>query len=206
MLLSAEFLAALIAFAFVGSVTPGPNNMMLLASGVNFGFRRTIPHILGSSSGLMLMIAFVGLGLGQILDRYPAVHAALKIVGASYLLWLAWRLAHAGAIAAGEVAPRGHPMSFVAATVFQWVNPKAWVLAVAAVATYAKLDAFTSSVVAIALVTGAVNLPSVGAWALFGASLKRFLAEPRTLRAFNIGMALLLAASLWPLAADLGSR
>lgn len=196
----ADALIALAAFAFVTSITPGPNNLMLLASGVNFGVRRTVPHMLGIAVGFTAMVILVGLGLGRAFEAWPALHGALKVAGAAYMLWLAWRLARAGPVGEGGQA-RGRPMDFLGAAAFQWVNPKAWVMAVGATAAYAAPDAGAGGALAVALVFGAVNLPCVGVWALFGAALRRHLREPAKLRAFNAAMALLLVASLWPIVA-----
>ncbi len=196
--MSLDTLLALVAFAFVTSVTPGPNNLMLLASGVNFGFRRTVPHMLGIGVGFTLMVALVGLGLAPAFEAQPALHTALRAVGAAYMLWLAWRLAHAGPV--GNGAPtRGRLMRFLGAAAFQWVNPKAWVMALTAVAAYAGADGGAAGVLPVALVFGAVNLPSVAVWAAFGAALRQALSRPATLRRFNVAMALLLVASLWAL-------
>src|SRR5437773_1349241 len=126
-----DLLAALIAFAFVTSITPGPNNLMLLASGVNFGFRRTLPHMLGVGLGFGFMIMVVGLGLSQLFARYPGSYEALRWAGAAYMLWLAWNIANAGPVGEGE--SRGRPMTFLQAAGFQWLNPKGWVMAVSAI-------------------------------------------------------------------------
>jgi threonine/homoserine/homoserine lactone efflux protein len=204
--LSPEQLAALAVYAFVSSITPGPNNLMLLASGANFGFRPSIAHILGSATALTIKVGLIGFGLGQIVWRYPPIFTAIKVVGAAYILVLAWRLARAAPLTEGGSTGQGRPLSFLAAAALQFANPKGWVIATGAVATYARADTFTASAVVIALVFGAVNLPSVSVWALFGTALRRFLEEPRLLRLFNRSMALLLAGSLWPLVQDLLPR
>ncbi len=195
--MSIDLFLALAAFAFVTSVTPGPNNLMLLASGVNFGFRRTIPHMLGIGSGFTLMVVLIGLGLGKIFETYPLIYAGLRYVGGAYMLWLAWKIARSGPV--GEGRSVGVPMSFVQAALFQWVNPKAWVMAVTAIATYTAPANYVGSVLLVGLVFGAVNVPSISSWTLFGTALKHVLNEPRTLRIFNVTMALLLVASLAPL-------
>jgi threonine/homoserine/homoserine lactone efflux protein len=195
--MTTELLAALIVFSFVSSITPGPNNLMLLASGVNFGFSRTIPHLAGICVGFTLMVALVGLGLGGLFKLYPALLTVLKYAGAFYMLWLAYHLACSGPIAEGE--RRGRPMSFLQAAAFQWVNPKAWVMAVYANATYTQNQNYLTGVLIVTLVFGIVNGPCISSWALFGAGMKRFLADARTMRLFNIAMALLLVASLWPI-------
>lgn len=199
--MSLDVLLALVAFAFATSITPGPNNLMLLASGLNFGVRRTVPHMLGIGVGFVVMVVLVGLGLGRVFDAWPMLFGVLKVAGALYLCWLAYGLARAGPLQEGGPA-RGRPMTFFGAAAFQWVNPKAWVMAVSATATYARPEDFAASVLVVALVFGAVNLPSVSAWALFGAALRRHLTNPRRVRVFNLLMAGLLVASLWPFAAE----
>lgn len=198
--MSLDIFAALILFAFVTSITPGPNNFMLMASGVNFGFRRTIPHMLGIGVGFLSLLLGVGFGLGAVLAAYPALHMALKIAGGAYLVYLAWCIAMARSMGdgkAGEGAAR--PMTFLEAAAFQWVNPKAWVMAVTAMAVYTSPQAPFLSVVLVAVAFAVVNVPSVSAWAGFGVALRGFLADPVRLKWFNIAMGLLLVASLWPM-------
>ncbi len=192
-----DLFVALVTFAFVASVTPGPNNLMLLTSGVNFGFRRTIPHMLGIGIGFTFMIVVVGLGLGQVFEAYPQIYTALRVVGGIYMLWLAWKIANSGPVSEGKSS--GTPLTFIQAALFQWVNPKAWVMAVTAIATYTLPDNYFRSVLLVSLAFGAVNLPSVSTWALFGTALKHVLNNPRVLRVFNITMAVLLVLSLAPL-------
>lgn len=198
--MSLELFVALVVFAFVSSITPGPNNLMLLASGVNFGFRRTVPHMLGIAAGFASLLLGVGLGLGALLQAFPALHTTLKIAGAAYLLYLAWRIAMARGISApGETSAR--PMRFLEAAAFQWVNPKAWVMAVTAMAIYASPASPYLSVLVVTAAFTLVNLPSVSVWAGFGMVLRGFLADPVRLKWFNIAMGLALAASLWPMLA-----
>jgi len=185
----------LLAFAFVTSVTPGPNNMMLLASGANFGFSRSVPHILGISLGHMAMTLVVGLGLVSVMLAVPAAQVALKVVSVVYMLWLAWKLAHAAA--PGDSGGKARPMSFLQAAAFQWVNPKAWAMSLGAVAAYAP-DQSVGAVAVVAVVFGAVNLPSVSMWTLAGGALRRWLTSPAQLVAFNWTMAGLLVLSLVP--------
>ncbi|WP_127522986.1 LysE family translocator [Mesorhizobium sp. Z1-4] len=196
--MSADIFLALFTFAFVSSVTPGPNNFMLLASGVNFGFRRTIPHMLGIGAGFVALLFAVGLGLGALLTAYPELNLALKIAGGGYLLYLAWRIAMSRSMGADKDA-KARPMTFLEATAFQWVNPKAWVMAVTAMALYSSADRPFGSVVLVALVFGIVNLPCVSSWTAFGTALRGFLSDPVRLKWFNIAMGLLLAASIWPM-------
>lgn len=201
--MTADLLLAFIAFAFVTSVTPGPNNMMLLASGVNFGLRRSLPHMFGISLGFMLLVASVGLGLGQVFEKVPMLHNVLRYAGATYLLYLAWKIANAGTPdSQGDASAK--PFSFLQAAAFQWVNPKAWIMAIGAITTYTPQDNFVVNVLLIAALFALVNCPSVGLWTVAGSLLRNWLSNVRALRVFNIGMALLLVASLYPIFADSG--
>lgn len=194
-----ELFLALLGFAFVTSVTPGPNNMMLLASGVNFGFRRTVPHMLGISMGHALMVFLVGFGLAGVFKAWPPALLVLKVASVAYMLWLAWRIAHAGAPGEGpgEGKAKAQPMTFLQAAAFQWVNPKAWAMALGAVSAYvAEPSAWAYA--AVAGVFACVNLPSVSVWAGAGQAVRRWLDGPGRLRAFNWTMAGLLVLSLWP--------
>lgn len=187
-------LLALSAFALVSSITPGPNNLMLMASGANFGLRRTVPHALGVGVGFTVMIALVGIGLMRLFDMWPVLNTALKVVSVAYLLWLAWKMANAAAPENGAAA-NARPMTFLQAVLFQWVNPKAWTMALSAIALYAP-DRSLIAVLLIALVFGIVNLPSVSLWAVMGQGLQGWLSNAARLRAFNWTMAGLLVASL----------
>lgn len=194
-----DLLAAFILFAFVSSITPGPNNTMLLASGVNFGFRRSIPHALGVSIGFMLMVLAVGLGLGAVFKAVPMAYTVLRYAGAAYLLYLAYRIATSGPMRADGSDRERQPMSFLGAAAFQWVNPKAWVMAIGAITTYTPADGYIANVFVVALVFAIVNLPSVCVWVGCGTALRRVLQERRWLLVFNGLMAALLVASLYPL-------
>jgi threonine/homoserine/homoserine lactone efflux protein len=190
-----DLFLALLGFAFVTSVTPGPNNMMLLASGVNFGFRRTLPHMLGISLGHALMVFLVGLGLAGVFRAWPPALMGLKGVSVAYMLWLAWKIAHADA--PGEGRAKAQPMTFLQAAAFQWVNPKAWAMALGAVAAYVT-EPSPAAYAAVAGIFACVNLPSVAVWAGAGQAVRRWLDRPGRLRVFNWGMAALLVLSLWP--------
>jgi len=196
--MSTDTLLALLAYAFVTSITPGPNNLMLLTSGVNFGFTRTIPHMLGIGIGFVVLLLAVGLGLGAVLTAFPALHTALKVAGGAYLLYLSWKIAIARSFDDGGEA-RTRPMTFLEAAAFQWVNPKAWVMAVTAMAVYSNPATPILSVLLIGVIFGVVNLPSVSTWAGFGMALRGFLSDPVRLKWFNIAMGILLAATLWPM-------
>ena len=198
--MSTDTLIAFSLFALVTSITPGPNNIMLLASGVNFGFRSTVPHMLGISSGFLVMVIAVGLGLAEVFARLPWIYALLKWVGAIYMLYLAWCIATAGPI---EDASPGHraarPMNFWSAAAFQWVNPKAWIMAVGAFSTYVPATSGLIVIITVAVMFAAINLPSVSVWTLFGSGLRHMLRVRRNLIVFNYAMAALLVASLYPL-------
>lgn len=196
--MSTDTLLALLAYAFVTSITPGPNNLMLLTSGVNFGFTRTIPHMLGIGIGFVVLLLAVGLGLGAVLTAFPVLHTALKVAGGAYLLYLSWKIAMARSFDDGGEA-RTRPMTFLEAAAFQWVNPKAWVMAVTAMAVYSNPATPFLSILLIGLIFGVVNLPSVSTWAGFGMALRGFLSDPVRLKWFNIAMGILLAATLWPM-------
>lgn len=193
-----DTLAALLVYAFVTSITPGPNNLMLLSSGVNFGFVRSVPHMLGIGIGFVVLLLAVGFGLGAILTAFPALHTALKVAGAAYLLYLAWKIAMARSVNSTSKHD-ARPLTFLDAAAFQWVNPKAWVMAITAMAVYTVPESPFLSVLLIALAFGVVNLPSVSVWAGFGTALRGFLSDPVRLKWFNIAMGLLLAATLWPM-------
>jgi len=187
----------LLLFAISTTATPGPNNVMVTASGANFGFRRTIPHMLGITFGVPAMIVAIGWGLGPIFEGAPIVHQALKYVGAAYLLFLAWKIGTAGR--SDDADGSGSPLTFLQAALFQWVNPKAWIIAVGAVTTFTTVGGnpfFETLVIAAAFAL--VTFPCIAAWTLFGMAIRRLLRSERALKAFNIAMALLLAASLLP--------
>lgn len=190
-----DLFLALVAFAFVSSITPGPNNLMLMASGANFGFRRTIPHMLGIGLGFTFMVLLVGAGLVQVFDAFPVSYQILKITSVLYLLYLAWKIANAAPVQGQEAD--GTPMTFLQAAAFQWVNPKAWTMALTATTAYTPSQTL-GAVLIVAVVFGAVNLPSVSTWTVLGQQMARILTNPRRLTLFNWAMALLLVASLYP--------
>ncbi|NNF78084.1 MAG: LysE family translocator [Rhizobiales bacterium] len=191
-----DFLSALAAFAFVTSITPGPNNLMLMTSGANFGFRRTIPHMLGVGLGFVFMVVLVGAGLVGVFEAYPVSYTILKAVSVVYLVYLAWKIAISSA--PGEATRAAKPMTFLQAALFQWVNPKAWAMALTAVTVYAPSQSI-AAIGLVAIVFGLVNLPSVGSWTILGQEMRRFLNNTSRLRTFNLIMAILLIASLFPI-------
>ncbi len=194
-----DLLLGLVAFAFVSSVTPGPNNLMIMASGANFGIARSVPHALGISLGFGVMIVLVGLGLAQVFVRWPVAKTLLALLSVAYLLWLAWKIARAAPPEArsGEAVP----LTFLQAAAFQWVNPKAWTMALTAVTLYTAGGPW--AVVPVAAIFTVVNLPSISVWLVLGVQMRRFLTSPGRLRAFNWTMAALLVASLLPSVAPL---
>lgn len=205
-MMTLNLLLALAAFALVSSITPGPNNLMLMASGTNFGFARTVPHMLGVSIGFVFMVVPVGLGLAGIFKAFPISYVILKWVSIVYLLYLSWKIATSGALVvkdSGLGANEAKPMRFYQAVLFQWVNPKAWTMALTAVTVYAPTERPLLGLLTVAIVFGAINLPSVGLWALLGVQMRRFLDQPGKMRAFNITAALLLVATLYPVVEEL---
>ncbi|QPL44628.1 LysE family translocator [Halomonas sp. A40-4] len=193
--MSISVLAALTAFAFVTTVTPGPNNLMLMASGANFGFRKTLPHMLGIMVGVSVMVLVVGGGLMSLFDAYPLLSKVLQAVSIAYLLWLAWKIANAAPLKASD--EKGTPMTFLQAAAFQWVNPKAWAMCLSAITLYAP-DRTLLSVVMVASVFAMVSFPAISIWAWLGLVVRQWLTSPRRNRAFNITMAVLLVGSLYP--------
>ncbi|KUF10256.1 LysE family translocator [Pseudoponticoccus marisrubri] len=190
-----DLLLALALFCAATLFTPGPNNLMLMASGANFGLRRTLPHLIGVAFGFPMMIVPVGLGVMQVFDLWPLSYLALRIVSVAYLLYLAWKIAHAAPPAEAEAG--ASPLSFLQAAGFQWVNPKAWSMALGAITLYAA----SRDIGAILWVAGtfaALGTVSAVTWTLLGTGVRRLLARPSRLRAFNWTMAALLVLSMAP--------
>ena len=191
-----DVLYALILFAFVAGVTPGPNNLMLMASGVNFGLRRTLPHLAGVALGFPAMVALVGFGLDAIFRYFPGFLTVLRYVSVAYMVWLAWKIANAGP--APEADSERKPMGFFSAAAFQWVNPKGWVMAVSALTTYTVMADYAHSAAIVVLVFLVLAFPVSGAWLVSGAAVRRLLSNPKWVRPFNLTMAALLLASIAP--------
>jgi threonine/homoserine/homoserine lactone efflux protein len=193
-----ETLLPLLGFVLVSTVTPGPNNLMVLASGANFGLARTIPHISGIAAGFPVMIVATGLGLGYVFETWPVTHEILKYVAFAYLLWLAWQIARAGRPKTEEEGG-AKPFTFFQAAAFQWVNPKAWAIVFGAMALYTTAGGNKAFEVGlIAVLFGVVCLPNGVIWALFGRAIAGFLADDTQRRWFNIAMAVLLVVSVLP--------
>lgn len=197
-----ELMISMLAFAFVSSITPGPNNMMLLSSGVNFGFRRTVPHMLGVSAGFFVMLLLIGAGLDSLFRRYPSSYTVMKVLGSLYLLYFAWRVANSGKPERAEVPTPGGgkalPISFLGACAFQWVNAKAWFMAITYFSNYIPRDSKPIFVIITCLLFAVVNLPCVGVWAYLGTKMERLLRTDSIRTKFNWAMALLLIATLIP--------
>ena len=194
-------LVSLALFCFVASITPGPNNLMLMSSGLTYGLRRTLPHMLGVALGFMLMVALVGLGISALFAIFPWLDTFLKIASIIYLLWLAYKIATSGVMRASGRG--GAPMTFLQAASFQWINPKAWMMAVTAVAVYVPPAQFALGLGLVTLIFGVINLPCIAVWASFGTLLRQLVDNPKLMHAINIGMAIALVVSLAPEAAQL---
>ena len=198
-MLTQSLLVGLTGFALVSSITPGPNNLMLMSSGTNFGFRRTLPHMLGVSTGFVLMMFLVGLGLDTALHQFPHAFAAMQAGSGAYLLYLAWRIGTSVApVGTGATPANASPLTALQAVLFQWVNPKAWSMALTGIAVYCGQDRSVASLALCALVFGLINLPAVGLWAYVGSRLVHWLGDPARLRLFNRTAALLIVASIYP--------
>ena len=199
--MSQQLFIAFIAFAFVMAFTPGPNNIMLLSSGVTYGFRRTVPHMMGVSFGFAFMVGAVGFGLAAVFISYPVLQAVLKYLGAAYLIYLAVAIALSGATKPDEHNSRG-PMSFWSAALFQWVNAKGWVMVISTITAYAAIAHFPVNVVLQVAIAFVMAVGSTITWTLFGTALRPLLSSERAVRGFNILMAVLLLASLYPVFLD----
>ncbi len=194
-----DLITALIGFALVSSITPGPNNLMLLASGANFGFKRTLPHMFGISIGHSFMVVMVGLGLMQIFNAFPMAYTILKISSVAYLLYLAYKIATNTTPPKASETGTGKPFTFLQAAAFQWVNPKAWTMALTAISVYAPPNPNFNAILMVAGIFALTNLPSITTWVIMGREMSRFLNTPKRLRVFNITAALLLVGSLIPI-------
>jgi threonine/homoserine/homoserine lactone efflux protein len=193
-----DTLPAYILYCIAMSGTPGPNNVMVMASGVNYGYRRSLPHVFGINIGFSVMLAVMALGLGVAFVAEPRLQLVLKVVGVAYMLWLAWKIATATGVAEGQTG--GKPLTFLEGAAFQWVNVKAWFMVMGAISVYAPSG---YGPVEQALYLGGIMLvagtPPTHVWVLFGVGIRRFLQNPKALRAFNLTMAALLVASLIPM-------
>jgi len=193
-----DVFVAMFVFAAVTAFTPGPNNIMVTASGVNFGFVRTLPHMAGILVGFVLLLIACGAGLGLLFTAYAPLQYALKIVGAAYMLWLAWKVANARP-ADDDSRSSARPLTFLEAAAFQVVNPKAWVIAISAIAIYIRPDHWLIDFAIMVAVFAVFTVASTASWTGFGAALRGLLRNPRHARIFNVVMAVLLVASIAPM-------
>jgi len=192
-----SLLPGLLIFAFVSSITPGPNNLMLMTSGVNFGLRATIPHILGVVVGHALMTIALGMGLSSVLDSIPQIYIALKNLGVAYVIFLAWKISSTTVGEETKDEIEGSPFSFFQAVAFQWINPKAWTLTLTALTLYSVVSS-VESILLVTLAFASVNLPCVTVWTLMGVKLRSLLERSPHLKFFNFMMASLLLISVLP--------
>ena len=196
--MSHQLLLAFVVFAAVMYITPGPNNIMLLSSGLTFGFRPTVPHILGVTFGFAFMVGAVGVGLGTVFLAYPILQTILKWGGVAYLVYLAAAIARAEPIKPEEGGRRRGPMTFFGAVMFQWINAKAWVIVISTITAYAAIASFPWNIVIQVSLNLLLGVLCCSAWALFGSALRPLLSSRTAIRTFNIIMAVLLLASLIP--------
>jgi threonine/homoserine/homoserine lactone efflux protein len=199
--MSQPLFIAFVVFAAVMFFTPGPNNIMVLSSGLTYGFRRTVPHIAGITIGFAFMVGAVGLGFGTIFLAYPVLQTILKYAGAAYLIYLAAVIAMSEPVAPGQDNRRG-PMTFWGAAMFQWVNVKGWVMVIGTITAYAGIASFPWNIVIQVVLSLLLGVVSTSTWTLSGSSLRPLMTSRRVVRAFNIVMALLLLASLYPVFMD----
>ncbi len=196
--MSNELLIGLVGFALVSAFSPGPNNLMLLSSGMNFGWRKSVPHILGIAIGFPVMIFGVGMGITQIFEAYPVSLVVMKVLSAVYLIYLAYKIASTRPAGVDLEVKNTRPLTFVQAAAFQWVNPKAWAMALTAISAYTIANNMLLSVFIVIFVFLAVGMMSANTWTIIGLKLRMFLSNPTAFRAFNIGCALILVATLYP--------
>ena len=199
--MSHSLLIAFVVFAAVMYFTPGPNNIMVLSSGLTFGFRPTIPHIAGITFGCAFMVAAVGVGFGAIFIAYPLLQTVLKYAGAAYLVYLAATIALSEPIKSGEETGR-RPMTFWGAALFQWVNVKGWVMVIGTITAYAGIASFPWNIAIQVVLCLLLGVVSTSIWTLSGSSLRSLMTSPRAVRVFNLAMAALLLASLFPVFMD----
>jgi threonine/homoserine/homoserine lactone efflux protein len=199
--MSHSLLIAFVIFATVMFFTPGPNNVMLLSSGLTYGFRRTVPHLAGIVIGFAFMIGAVGLGMGTIFITYPVLQTVLKYAGAAYLIYLAVAIATSGPVMPDQDNRRG-PMTFWGAAMFQWINIKGWVMVIGTITAYAGIASFPWNITIQVMLSLLLGVVACSTWALFGTALRPLLTSERAVRVFNIVMAVLLLASLYPVFMD----
>jgi len=191
--------ASLFLFVITAAFTPGPNNIMIMSSGLNFGIRPSLPHMLGICFGVPTLILGIGFGLGYLFETYPWFHQAIKVIGIAYLIYLSWLIATATASTSADT--RSKPLTFFQGALFQWVNPKLWIMSTSALATFTSPgDTIYQQVFVMSLVFFIFTFPSIGSWLFLGRLLKRIISNPLQQRVFNLTMAALLIASILPIA------
>lgn len=192
--MTVDIFLSLAMFSVATSVTPGPNNIMLLASGINFGFKKTLPHSIGVSSGFFVMLLAIGFGVGALIQSSPEIYSVLKYLGAAYLLWLAWKTTISHSVS--KVSDKKEkPLTISEAALFQWINPKSWMMAISGMALYTSQVNPFMSMLLVAAVFSLINWPCVAVWAVFGSKLREKLKNPQILKMFNLTMGVLLALS-----------
>jgi threonine/homoserine/homoserine lactone efflux protein len=199
--MSLQLLGPLILFGIAACFTPGPNNFMLMTSGLNFGLKRTLPLIFGVFLGFTFLTLCVGLGLGGLFKAFPVLYTILKYGGVAYMLYLAWAIA-SSSTKAKKAATRKRPFTFIEAAALQWVNPKGWIMVIGAVSAYAAIATYPFNAFVISGTFCVIGFFSSLAWAGFGTGLQYLLKNPKIVRAFDIAMALLLVASIYPILMD----
>lgn len=189
---------SIFSFGMASTMTPGPNNMMLLSSGLTFGYKRTIPHVLGVTLGFPVMVICVGLGVGQLFEVFPLIYSVLKIAGITYLFWMAWHIANTkGSFETKDAKDK--PFTFWQAALFQWINPKAWMMAITSTAAFiTDQHAAFVQVVIISSIFFLCAIVSTSSWSLGGMMLRRFIQNRRIVRLFNVTMAILIVGSVMP--------
>lgn len=194
-----ETALALMGFAFVMSISPGPGNFLLLASGANFGFMKSLPLVLGISMGFLSMVLGVGLGVGQVLEEFPAVYSLLRIMCGAYVLWLAFKIAKSRSLGSENGEQIAKPVSFIQAALFQLLNPKAWTVALIVTVSYTTLEDYVMNLFALIGLFAVVNIPTISVWAISGAALRRTLTKGNRIAVFNVSMAILLVGCMIPM-------
>lgn len=193
-IMMSDFLWAFVTVSVTASFTPGPNNLMMTASGANFGYVRSLPHIMGVTIGFPVMFVVLAYGLGEVFIRWPQIHEVLRYCGALFLLYLAWRIATAGR---AKIKERSRPLNFLEATAFQWINPKGVLFAISIIATFTlNAENYGMRILIMAVVLTITAHASISTWCLFGMGISRILRTDRALHIFNITMAVLLAGTI----------
>ncbi len=196
-LYSSTMLLSIASFTLAGTMTPGPNNIMMLSSGLTYGYRKTLPHMMGVMLGFSLMVVCVGLGIGAVFELFPMIFTVLKVVGVAYLFWMAYKIASSkGDI---ETSKSSKPFTFLQALTFQWINPKAWVMAITSTLSFVtNPQRSLEQVLVIAFIYMLSGFISTNSWTLGGVYLKKFIKNTLHVRIFNITMAILIVLSVLP--------